>query len=99
MKLFGDTQESHNKPDNYLLLKSTAVLEVHAFTAQGMSGNSFKGMLIFQMLLDINKAPNWRAEIQFERCSPWRCRDVYPRLHISPASEASQSSAVVIAAF
>lgn len=94
-----NTQESYNKPDNYLLLKSTAALEVQAFTAQGMSGNSFKGMLIFQMLSDINKAPNWRAEIQFERSSPWRCRDVYPRLHISPASEASQSSAVVIAGF
>lgn len=72
-----NTQESYNKPDNYLPLKSTAALEVQAFAARGMSGNSFKGMLIFQMLLDINKAPNWRAEIQFERSSLWRCRDVY----------------------
>lgn len=50
-----------------------------------MPGNSFKGMLIFQMLLDINKAPNWRAEIRFERISAWRYRDVYPSLSISVA--------------
>lgn len=37
--------------------------ETHVVTAQGMPGNSFKGMLIFQMLLDINKPPNQRAEI------------------------------------
>ncbi len=50
-----------------------------------MPGNSFKGMLIFQMLLDINKPPNWRAEIRFERSSAWRYRDVYPSLPISVA--------------
>lgn len=73
---------------NFLVIKNTPDLfrhatEVDAVTPRGMSGNSFKGMLIFQMLLDINKAPNWRAEIQFERSSPWRCRDVYPRPRVS----------------
>lgn len=59
--------------------------KTHVVTACGMPGNSSKGMLIFQMLLDINKPPNWRAEIQFERSSPWRYRDVYPSLSISLA--------------
>lgn len=59
--------------------------KMHLVTAWGMPGNSFKGMLIFQMLLDINKPPNWRAEIWFERSSAWRYRDVYPSLPISVA--------------
>lgn len=59
--------------------------KTHVVTAWGMPGNSFKGMLIFQMLLDINKPPNWRAEIRFERSSAWRYRDVYPSLPISVA--------------
>lgn len=54
-----------------------------------MPGNSFKGMLIFQMLLDINKPPNWRAEIRFERSSAWRYRDVYPSLPICVAGRLS----------
>ena len=63
--------------------------ETHVVTAWGMPGNSFKGMLIFQMLLDINKPPNWRAEIRFERSSAWRYRDVYPSLPICVAGRLS----------
>lgn len=72
---------------------------MHAATAPGTPENSFKGMLIFQMLSGINKPPNWGAEIQFERSSPWRCRDVYPRAHIVPAFEAWQSAAMGIVVF
>lgn len=46
-------------------------------------------MLIFQMLLDINKSPNRGAEIQFERSSAWRCRDVYLSVPISVAGRLS----------
>lgn len=42
-------------------------------------------MLIFQMLLDINKPPNQRAEIRFERSTAWRYRDVYLSWPISVA--------------
>lgn len=72
----------HGLPHMHTLALIWHLQHTHVVTAWG-TGNSFKGMLIFQMLLDINKPPNWRAEIQFERSSPWRYRDVYPSLSIS----------------
>lgn len=107
------TRVTFNTPENYLFLKSAlytwghgrlhkrtdTVLEMHVVTARGIPENSFKGTLIFQMLSDINKPPNWRAEIQFERSSPWRCRDVYPCSRNFPAFEASQSTALGIVVF
>lgn len=76
----------HTLGHDLLHMRTLALIwhsKTHVVTAWGMPGNSFKGMLIFQMLLDINKAPNWRAEIRFERSSAWRYRDVYPSLSIS----------------
>lgn len=66
------TRVTFNTPENYQFLKSTqynwghgrlhtctdTVLEMHAVTVRGTPENSFKGMLIFQMLSDINKPPN-----------------------------------------
>lgn len=50
---------------------------------ENMAGNSFKGMLIFQMLSDINKPPIWSTEIQFQRSFPLRYIDVYPSPRLS----------------
>lgn len=82
----------HTRGHGRLHMRTLALLwhsETHVVTAWGMPGNSFKGMLIFQMLLDINKPPNWRAEIRFERSSAWRYRDVYPSLPICVAGRLS----------
>lgn len=82
----------HTRGHGLLHMRTLALLwhsETHVVTAWSMPGNSFKGMLIFQMLLDINKPPNWRAEIWFERSSAWRCRDVYPSLRICVAGRLS----------
>lgn len=81
-------KETHTPGHGLLHMHTLALIwhsKTHVVTAWGMPGNSFKGMLIFQMLLDINKPPNWRAEIRFERSSAWWYRDVYPSLHISVA--------------
>lgn len=81
----GNMYRRHRLRQGLLTLALILHSRTQVVTTWGRPGNSFKGTLIFQMLLETTKLPNWRAEIQFGRSYAWRCKDVYLSLPISVA--------------